>query len=305
MSQDPRDRLAVSVRDRLLNLARAQGQPFDLILIRYATERLLYRLSLSAWRDQFIVKGATLFALWTNAPYRPTRDLDLLGPPLSARALEGIFKTLCAMNVPDDGLILLGSSLQVEPIRGPDAAGGVRIKLNGDLAGARIPMQIDIGLGDVVVPSPEAVTFPTLLAMPPATVLACTRYTTVAEKLHAMATLGIANSRMKDYHDLWVLSRRFSFDGETLRAAIRATFTVRQSAIPPEAPIALSGVFATDAAKQTQWRAYSRKARLGDSCTLAEVVATIGPFLVSPLIAARSGEPFPYVWAPGGPWVPQ
>jgi predicted nucleotidyltransferase component of viral defense system len=302
VSDDRQHRVAVSVRDRLLNLARAQGQPFDLVLVRYVTERLLYRLSLSEWRDQFIVKGATLFALWADVPHRPTRDLDLLGPPLSPLALRSVFEKLSEMSAPEDGVIFSVSSLQVQPIRGPDAAGGMRIKLNGRLAGARVPVQVDVGFGDIVVPSPVEAAFPTLLAMPAVRVLACTRYTMVAEKLQAMVVLGMANSRMKDYYDLWVLSQRFGFDGTTLLSALRATFAVRRTILPIEAPVALSEEFAANAVKQTQWRAFLQRTRIGGSQPLADVVAALDGFLVPPMTAGSDAS-FPYLWAPGGPWT--
>ena len=197
---------AVSVRDRLLKLARQRGEDFQLILTRYGLERILYRLSQSEHCNQFILKGAMLFSLWSTETHRPTRDVDLLGFGESDEAtLQQIFSDLCRVPVEDDGLLFLADSIRVESIRDATEYGGVRVTLLGYLADARIPVQADIGFGDVVTPEPEQIEYPTLLEYPAPSLRAYPRETVVAEKYQALVNLGIANSRMKDFYDLWIM----------------------------------------------------------------------------------------------------
>jgi predicted nucleotidyltransferase component of viral defense system len=209
--------LAVSIRDRLLNLARERGEDFQLILTLYGLERLLYRLGKSDYRDLFILKGATLFMLWGDLSHRPTRDVDFLGfGDSSETGLRTVFRELCDIPVEDDGLTLIADSIRVDTIRDDTEYGGMRVKLFGDLAGARIPIQADIGFGDAVTPKPRNIEYPTLLDSPAPKLKAYPLETVVAEKYQALIYLGMANSRMKDYYDLWVIAREFKFDGPTL-----------------------------------------------------------------------------------------
>ena len=177
---------ATSVRDRLLELARQRNQDFQLILTRYGLERFLYRLSQSEYRDRFILKGAMLFTLWGDQAHRPTRDVDFLGFGDSDEAtLQEIFRTLCKVPVEDDGLLFLADSVQVEQIRETTEYGGIRVTLLGTLAGARIPIQADVGFGDAVTPEPEQVEYPTLLEYPAPCLRVYPRETVVAEKYQA------------------------------------------------------------------------------------------------------------------------
>jgi predicted nucleotidyltransferase component of viral defense system len=251
---------AASVRARLLTRARETRQDFNLVLTRYALERLLYRLSVSPHADQFLLKGALLFDLWFDIPHRPTRDADFLGfGSAELPHLETVFKEVCALET-DDGVAFRPETVQAAEIRKEANCAGVRVTLLGLIDGARCPIQVDIGFGDVVTPGPEDVQYPVMLSEFPAPKLrAYPRYTVVAEKLEALASLGIANSRMKDYFDLWILSRHTEIDGDTLRRAIRATFDRRKTALPPDIPFGLTDGFAQDAHKQTQWRAFIRK----------------------------------------------
>ncbi len=209
--------IGASIRARLLNKAKAEGQDFNLILTRYALERLLYRLGSSSHAERFLLKGALLFDLWFDIPHRPTRDVDLLGfGPAEIPILEAVFRDLCVgASEPDDGI-----RFQAETVRGMDIRkeanyAGIRVTLVGLLAGARCSVQVDVGFGDAVTPAPESVDYPVMLPELPAPRLrAYPRYTVVAEKLDALVTLGIANSRMKDYFDLWVLARQADFDGD-------------------------------------------------------------------------------------------
>ena len=255
--------LAASVRDRLLALARVRGEDFQLLLTQFGLERLLYRLSQSAYRDRFILKGAMLFVLWGDQPHRPTRDVDFLALGDSSEAeLQAIFRDLCNVTVKDDGLTLIADSVQVEVIRDETEYGGIRVKLFGDLAGARVPIQADIGFGDAVTPEAQEIEYPTLLGNPAPHLRAYPRETVVAEKYQALVDLGIANSRMKDFYDLWVIARDFDFDGANLSEAIRNTFSRRQTPLPEHTPSGLSAGFYEDSHKNIQWKAFLNKGML-------------------------------------------
>lgn len=295
---------AASVRARLLNKAKAEKQDFNLVLTRYALERLLYRLSRSKYAEHFLLKGALLFDLWFDIPHRPTRDADLLGfGPADISHIEAVFRELCAANIePDDGTRFQTETVRVEEIRKDANYGGIRVTLVGILAGARCPVQVDVGFGDVVTPAPEPVDYPSMLPDLPAPILrAYPRYTVVAEKLEALVVLGIANSRMKDYFDLWVLARNLDFDGETLRRAIRATFDRRGTPIPDGVPFGLTEDFAKDSRKQTQWQAFLAKNAL-ELVSLAEVLDLLRQLLMPPLNAARTGISSVGVWSHSGDW---
>jgi len=259
---------AASVRDRLLELVRQRGEDFQLILTRYGLERLLYRLSQSEYCDRFILKGAMLFTLWSNQAHRPTRDVDFLGFGDSSEAtLQETFRNLCNVPVEDDGLVFLADSVRVELIRDATEYGGIRVTLVGDLAGARIPIQADIGFGDAVTPEPEQIEYPTLLDYPAPCLKAYPRETVVAEKYQALVNLGIANSRMKDFYDLWIMAHQFNFDGLTLSEAIRNTFARRQRPLPTQTPSGLDSAFYSDKQKNLQWNAFLRKVMLLSSST--------------------------------------
>jgi hypothetical protein len=300
-AQDP----GASVRARLLNKAKAEQQDFNLVLTRYALERLLYRLSRSRHAERFLLKGALLFDLWFDIPHRSTRDADLLGlGPAELPALETVFRELCAVTVdPDDGIRFQADTVRAEEIRKDANYGGIRLTLVGLLASARCPVQVDVGFGDAVTPAPELVDYPTMLPeLPGPRLRAYPRYTVVAEKLEALVLLGIANSRMKDYFDLWVLARYSDLDGETLRQAIRATFQRRATPIPEGVPFGLTEGFAEDPQKQTQWRAFLRKNAL-EPVALADVLERLRGFLMPPLAAAaRVGQLWSSRWSPGSGW---
>lgn len=306
MRREARD-VAASVRQRLLNHAHAHGRPFDLVLTRYGLERLLYRLSRSVHSNEFVLKGAMLFQVWTELPDRPTRDLDLLGRgDESIEHLSSVFRDLCAQVVDEhDGLVFdLGSVRGVE-IRGNQEYGGVRLTFTAHLAGARIPLQVDIGFGDVVTPGPVEIELRTLLDLPAPVLAAYSRESVVAEKYQALVELGIANTRLKDFFDLYLLCDRFPFGGSALAEAIRATFRRRGTALPEGIPTGLSDQFAHDRAKQAQWTAFVRKGKLdGAPHILDPVILRLREFLTPPTEALRAGEAFARAWAPGGPWSP-
>ena len=260
MSVDQPRNLAASVRQRLLNIAKREGEVFDLVLTRYALERFLYRLGHSQYHSQFLLKGAMLFAVWGGEPHRPTRDIDLLGfGPSELPLLEKIFRNICQENVEPDGVEFLPDTLRAIEIREDQEYQGVRVQFEARLENAMIPIQVDIGFGDAVTPAPENITYPTVLDFAAPKLRAYPVYTVVAEKFQAMVWLGIANTRMKDFYDIWIIMQKFSFNGQLLAQAIEATFVRRNTLLPASAPLALSKVFSSDAVKQTQWKAFLRK----------------------------------------------
>jgi predicted nucleotidyltransferase component of viral defense system len=255
MPEKPRN-VGASVRQRLLNLARARGQPLELLLTRYALERLLHRLSISTHRNRFVLKGALLLTTWFDEPHRATRDLDLLGfGDPSDDALLAVFREVMAVAV-DDGVSFDTAKLQVQPIREDLEYGGSRLRTTASLAGARIPVVVDVGFGDAIEPGAEDIDLPVLLEMPSPHLRAYPQETVVAEKLHAMVALGLANSRMKDYYDVWMLLRRLEIDGGRLRRSVEATFERRNTPVPTTFPEGLTDAFAADPGKQAQWDAF-------------------------------------------------
>lgn len=264
--------LAASIRARLKQHADARKQDFNLILTHYGLERLLYRLSISPLAGNYLLKGALLFSLWYDRPHRPTRDADLLGfGPDDIDSAVAAFREICAMEV-EDGIAFDLASVKGSVIRKEAGYGGVRIDLLAKLDGARITLQVDIGFGDAVTPGPELVSYPVLLEDLPAPQLrSYPKYTVVAEKFHAVCLLGMANTRMKDYFDLWVLLTEGALESTELRRAIDATFARRQLQVPDTTPSGLSDAFAQDAVKTAQWIAFLKKNRL-QALNLVDVV---------------------------------
>ena len=253
--------VGASVRARLLQRAQAERSDFQILLTRYAIERLLYRLSISEHRDRFILKGAMLFATWVPNPFRPTRDLDLLGygnPDGAANAET--FRAICTAAVDDDGVEFDTKKLVVESIRAATEYGGIRVRMPATIDRAVIAMQIDVGFGDAVTPAPVAITYPVLLDSPAPMIRAYPPETVVAEKFHAIVANGIANSRLKDYYDLWQISRTFEFRCAVLRNAIRKTFECRGTKPPIGMPVGLTLAYA--AVWGAQWEAFQRRERL-------------------------------------------
>jgi hypothetical protein len=304
MTRDRPSNVAASVRQRLLNIIRDSGDDSNLVWTRYATERLLYRLSVSQYAGDFILKGAMLFTVWTGQAHRPTVDMDLLGRgDDSSEGLAEVFRKVCGANVEPDGLVFGVDTVAVTPIREAQEYQGRRVTLTAFLGKARIPVRVDVGFGDVVTPKARRISYPTLLDFPAPSIRACPRETVVAEKSQAMVMLGIANSRMKDFYDLYVLARHFAFDGRVLVRAIRATFRRRNTPLPVAPPLALTDEFARDEAKSVQWNAFIRKSGLEEGAPeFAELLSHLREFLLPPMRAASERAPIPANWAKGGPW---
>ena len=290
--------IGASVRARLLQRARAEKTDFQILLTRYALERLLYRLSVSDQSERFVLKGAMLFAIWHDDPFRPTRDLDLLGhgDPDPAIVAANI-RSICSVAVPDDGVAFDVAGVQAAPIRDEDKYPGVRVRTGATIAGARLPIQIDVGFGDVITPEPIEIEYPALLEAPTPILRAYPPETFVAEKSEAIVSLGIANSRMKDFYDLWTIAQTFAFEGDDLAEAIRRTFERRQTSLPEQVPIGLSDSFALE--RETQWRAFLARDRLEVApASFALVIDDLRAFLQPVLTRAEVAS-----WPPGGPWT--
>ena len=266
---------AASVRARLLDIAKSTQVDFNQVLVRFALERLLYRLSLSAHADRFVLKGALLFTLWYDMPHRATRDADLLGfGPGDPETVARLFRDIAAVEA-DDGIVFDPSTVAVQEIRKTAGYGGVRVLLTGTPARARCPTQVDVGFGDAVTPGPVEAVYPVLLDdMPAPRLRTYPASTVVAEKLHAIAVLGMTNSRLKDYLDLSVLLEREALDPLVLAMAVAATFRRRGTALPLSLPAGLSDEFAADASRMALWRAFLKKNEL-QGPSLQEVVGKL------------------------------
>jgi hypothetical protein len=283
---NPSKDIAASVRQRLLNLARQEGQVFDVVLVAFGLERLVYRLSVSDYRDRFVLKGGMLVTLWTADTGRFTRDIDFLafGSDEEA-ALKEAFSTILAIDG-GDGLNYDAANLTAAPIREDQIYGGMRLRTTAYLGTTQIPITVDLGFGDALGDPKYQIDYASLLDFPPASIRAYSPATVIAEKFQAVVALGIANSRMKDFYDLWTLPKAVEIDSQELADTIRGTFNRRGTAIPKTCPVGLSPEFSTDPAKRTQWRAYASGTTL-EGMPLAEVTADIWSSL-EPVCRAES-----------------
>ncbi len=281
--------IIMSVHQKLRNLQDKTGEPLNNILIKYGLGRLLYRLELSGNINHFVLKGAMLFFLWEQVPRRSTRDMDLLGFGISTHErLKDIFIQACKVEYKVDGLRFDPNSILSEDIREDQEYHGIRIKLMGYLGKARIPIQVDVGFGDAIVPEPKMVEYPKILDFPPAKIRAYQPATVIAEKLNALVVLGYRNSRMKDFYDLYILLTHMDFSDEELSLAIKATFERRKTALPKGIPVAFTPGFIEDGTKDIQWKAFIKRNSLDSSLRLLEVLKYIEKRLLHILINADS-----------------
>jgi len=283
--------------------ARETGRPFSELLQYFAMERFLYRLSKSRYADNFVLKGALMLTVWQAPLTRPTMDIDLLGRiENSIETIVEVTREICRQEVESDGIAFDLASIEAERIAEDADYEGIRIRFRGSLDTARFIIQLDIGFGDIVIPSPEPTNYPTLLDLPAPQLRGYSRESTIAEKFEAMVKLGILNSRMKDFFDIWLMSRQFDFEGSILVEAISKTFSTRGTNIQA-VPVALMNTFAEDTAKAAQWRGFVRKNRLVDvPQNLVEVVAAIAFFLRPIAEELAAGTAFKGTWKAPGPW---
>lgn len=291
---------AVSVLARLKNFAKQQGLDLNYVIQRYVNERVLYRLSISEYTNEYILKGATLLFLWLDQPYRPTKDMDFLGcGDNSPEHLFSVFTNV--LQIPsDDSVELDVSTLQAERIKDEQAYEGVRVTCKGLLGSARISVQMDVGFGDAVhVGNKQEI--PCLIDAPAPLLLIYPMESVVAEKFEAAVSIGLSNSRMKDFSDILTLSKTHAFDGVKLSSAIAATFKRRRTQIPSDVPTALSEDFLDNEDKIKQWQAFKKRTTLAGELRLSDVGTQLKHFILPPTHAASSGQPFVKVWSPSGP----
>jgi hypothetical protein len=306
MIQKKKADVASSIFQRLLNQARANKEDFNHLLNRYGMERFLYRLSISPYHEEFILKGASLFLVWQSQNYRVTKDADFLGyGDPSPEQLANVFKEICGIECSiDDGISYVPESVKAQVIKEEQEYEGVRIILTGLLKQARIRLQIDVGFGDVITPSPESIKYPSLLKLPAPQMRAYPRYTLVAEKTETMVRLGLANSRMKDFYDLWVLSRLFDFEGKIFYQAIANTFKHRGTKKPDNEPFAFTKEFYLDTQKQLQWKAFVRKFKPKEVIEdLGLLIADVSTFIMPVLNKSDDFNIDDQIWIPGKGWM--
>lgn len=296
--------IPASVRARLLNRARKEKRPFNELLQYYAMERFLYRLSCSKFADKFVLKGGLMLQMWGGSLTRATKDIDLhRATSASTEELVRVIQNCVNVVVEDDGLRFDPKSVRGEQIRLSAHYDGVRIRFSGELDNAQVTIQVDIGFADVITPAAQPISYPTLLDFSTPELLGYTPETTIAEKFEAMVSLDMANTRMKDFLDIWMLAKGRTFDGALLAQAIEATFRRRRTELPHNTPIALTPAFSSAAGKQAQWSAYANKARVhGEIPTLADATLLIGDFLKPVVAAINANRAFMDRWVPGGPW---
>lgn len=298
--------LAQSIHQRLLNKSSASGRMFSELLQQFVLERFLYRLGQSQYRDRFVLKGALMLIVWHETAPRFTRDIDLLG--FTANDLDAVanaMREICDVEAPADGVEFDRDSVSAARIVADGIYQGVRVTFLGFLGTARLRMQVDIGFGDPVVPKPTTIAYPVLLDLPPPVLLTYSRESAIAEKLAAMLRLGRDNSRMKDYYDIWLLSRHGDFDGATLTEAVRQACAVRSLEVVEESA-GLSPEFALAEGKAAQWQGFVRKTHAATApADLGEVVLALRGFLGPVLMALSAGEPFTAAWRAPGPWRPK
>ena len=301
---NPRPRnIAVSIHQRLLDKSKESARPFNEISQYYAIERFLYRLSRSPHARKFILKGALMLLVWNARVSRSTMDIDMLGRMKNnPEAVLDMIRDICRQEVEPDGVVFDPDSVRGERITEEANYEGVRVRFRGALDTARIVIQLDVGFGDVVVPPPKLMTYPTILDLPAPQVRGYSRESTIAEKFEAMVRHGVMNSRMKDFWDIRLLSRQFDFDGKTLATAIVGTFSKRHTDIPAD-PIAFTETFMRDETKTAQWKAFLRKNRMTDGAdTFAEAVHAVSAFLKPVVEHLVNHQPFPLTWKGPGPW---
>jgi len=294
-----------SVHDRLLARARQSDRPFNELLLYYGIERFLYRLAQTEHAERFVLKGALLLRAEGAGPSRPTRDIDVLDLEARKESVEEAVRDAIAAEVPDDGMEYDPETIDVQEIRPDRQYQGLRVTFRGYLGTARVPMQVDVGTGDVVEPGPKQVQYPRLLDYDRPILLGYPLGQVIAEKFEAIVDLGTANTRMKDFYDLWSLSKRREFEGPPLQTAIESTFKRRSTPVPSERPIALTETFLEAGPRRQQWSSFAEKARLPDLPPLPEVLSELGAFLMPPAQAIAQSTRFSGTWQKGGPWKPK
>ena len=295
--------IAASVHRRLLNKAKESSRPFNELLQYFAIERFIYRLSKSPHADKFILKGALMFSAWCGPASRPTMDIDLLGKiDNRLEVISAAIKDACLMAVEADGISFNAETVEAVRITEDAEYEGVRIRVHGSLGNARVSVQIDIGFGDVIVPNPSTVSYPAILDFPAPELKGYTMESTIAGKFQAMVKLGVLNSRMKDFYDIWVLSRTFDFKGEILAEAVEKTFEKRNTPVNMNTAI-FDPSFGKDGNKNVQWQSFISKTKLTNAPESFEEAIAVVKLFLEPLAASIvERRTFNSIWTALGPW---
>jgi len=293
-----RQNISASVKQRLLNRSKTDNRSFNELLQYYAMERFLYRLSLSRHAQHYILKGALMLRAWNSPEFRSTMDIDMLGKTGNEEA--NIIVQICdilAVEVDPDGLVFDSESIRTERITEDANYEGIRVRFNGFLGTARISMQIDIGFGDIIYPEPEKAELPSMLDFPAPSLLCYSRESAIAEKFEAMVKLGHLNSRMKDFYDIWLLSRQFRFKLSKLAEAVKLTFKQRGTELnyPIEA-------FSADfiSSHLSMWAVFHKRLKQDHVPASFHDIATEVESFLAPVIKGDSEEK---EWTPAGSWL--
>ncbi len=293
--------MSASVHARLLKQAKEDKRPFNELLQYFAMDRLLYRWSKSTHSKSFILKGALMLRVWKASEFRPTKDIDMLARASNDEAsIIKIIKDVISVEVESDGLVFHPDTVTATKITEDADYEGLRVTFDGNLGNAQVSMQIDIGFGDIIYPSPQATEIPPMLDFPFAILLCYSRESSIAEKFEAAISLGNANSRMKDFFDIWSLSRQFDFNGENVAEATRLTFEKRKTELPKD-----NGIFSKEfiELKQVQWNAFHKK--LGQEHipkSFGDIIAGVELFVAPITKAILAKEKFSGIWQAPGPW---
>lgn len=289
--------ISASVRERLKNIAKQSGKTFDLILLLYFQERLLYRLSISNYRDKFVLKGGLFLFSLTQFKSRPTKDIDFLAKQISndIQYIKAAFESICALTVEEDGVEFDVNGITAERIKEDADYEGVRIKIPASLGRMKKQLQLDIGFGDVIIPKPRDIQYPTLLNMKPPEIRVYSTDSVIAEKFEAMISLSVANSRMKDFYDIFTLLSTENFDGRVLWEAIFETFQRRRTNLEKEHPV-FSPSFAEDEIRIKQWKAFLRRIGLKENLEFPFVMERIRDFLFPIYDSILNEDEFLKMW---------
>jgi len=296
--------IQASVRAQLQNKAKESNSPFAEVLQYYGMERFLYRISKSEYVNKFILKGALLFDVWQLKERRTTLDIDFLARfDNRIASIEKVIKTFCKVAVVPDGLAFDSETVKGQRIKEEAEYEGVRVKFVGFLDRSRVPMQIDVGFGDSIYPRPKTIEYPVILDFPKPKLKGYSLESVISEKFEAMIKLGLLNSRMKDFYDIWLMKRQFDFNGLNLSEAIKRTFTHRRTDLPKKRPIFAEEIYDEKSDRQTLWKAFLKK---GDIKNVPEKLAItaveIENFLIKPITAVNKAQKFDGQWKAPGPW---
>lgn len=296
--------IRASVHARLQNKAKETNRPFAEVLQFYGMERFLYRFSQSKYAEKFILKGALMFTVWQVPERRTTLDIDFLAQyDNQAAKIEEVIKEICQVKVVPDGLLFDPATVAGQKIKEDADYEGVRVRFRGFLERARIPMQIDIGFGDIVYPRPKVIDYPTILDFPKPHLKGYPPESVVSEKFEAMVKLGLLNSRMKDFYDLWLMTRQFDFDRANLGEALKRTFAHRKTELPEKPPLFAEEIYDETSDRQTLWKAFLQKGQIQNTPQkLKEIARTIEDFLSHPIEAIHKKSEFVSDWKASGPW---